>query len=609
MFSRIQAALQGAFTTGRARGKGKRMVNYGSSPLLASKTPPWRSKFLVALVGAAFLVLVGRAIFIQVVGSSFYVQEGEKRYAHTLDVPASRGRITDRNGQLLATSVAAPSIWAIPKDMDITREQRRRLAKVLGMDLDVLDDKLDDNARFVWLSRQADDAQWKAVQALGIKGIHETREYRRRYPEGEAAAHVVGFTGLEDRGLEGIELAFQRDLQGHAGSRAVVKDRLGRVIEDIGEPTDAVHGRDVQLSIDAKVQYFAFQRLKDAVLTHRAKSGSAVVIDVRTGEVLALANYPSYDPSQRKNVNGAQIRNRALTDTFEPGSTVKPFVAALALQSGLVTPQTVLDVSRGSMHVSGFQIRDSGDHKTLTVAEVVQKSSNIGTVRMAMQMQPREMWELYSQIGFGQKPELQFPGAVSGRLRPHKTWRPIEQATMSYGYGLSASLFQIARAYTVFARDGELAPVSMLKQPGPVAGVRVMNAKTAQEVRGMLQMAASVDGTARNALTMGYSVGGKTGTAYKQEGDGYSKDKFRSWFVGISPIKDPRIVVAVMVDEPGTKQHTGGEVAAPVFSQVVQQTLRIMNVTPDVEVKPQYLTQADPSSSSTAVPGAGRVSN
>ncbi len=592
MLRRLQGALQGAFTKTRARGQGKRSVSYVSSPLLASKTPPWRSKFIVAIVGCAFLVLIGRAVFVQIVGSRFYVQEGEKRYSHTLDVPASRGRITDRNGQLLATSVASPSIWAIPKDMDATQEQRRRLAKALTLTLEELDARLADNPRFVWLRRQVDDAQGKAVQALGLKGVHETREYRRRYPEGEAAAHVVGFTSVEDRGLEGVELAFQRDLQGQSGSRAVMKDRLGRAIEEIGEPTDAVHGRDVQLSIDAKIQYVAFQRLKDAVVTHRAKSGSAVVIDVQTGEVLALANYPSYDPTDRKNLSGAQLRNRALTDTFEPGSTVKPFVAALALQTGRVTPQTEIDVSRGSLQVSGFTIRDSGNHKKLTVSEVVQKSSNIGTVRMAMQMQPREMWELYSQIGFGQKPDLQFPGAVPGRLRSHKTWRPIEQATMSYGYGLSTSLFQIARAYTVFARDGEVTPVTMLKQPKPMAGVRVIDAQTAREVRQMLQMAATVDGTAKHALTMGYSVGGKTGTAFKQEGDGYSKDKYRSWFVGIAPIKNPRVVVAVMVDEPGTKQHTGGDVAAPVFSQVVQQTLRIMNVTPDVEVKPQYVTQA-----------------
>ncbi len=603
MLSRIKHALQGAFTQTQARGKSKRSVNYVSSPLLASKTPPWRSKFIVAVVGGAFLVLLGRAVFVQILGASFYVQEGEKRYAHTMDVPASRGRITDRNGQLLATSVTAPSIWAIPKDLEATREQRRRLAKALGLTLDELEDRLDDNPRFVWLRRQADDAQGKAVHALGIKGVHEAREYRRRYPEGEAAAHVVGFTSVEDRGLEGVELQFQRDLQGSSGSRAVVKDRLGRVIEDIGEPTDAVHGRDVQLSIDAKIQHVAFQRLKDAVLAHRAKSGSAVVIDVQTGEVLALANYPSYDPSERKGLSGPQLRNRALTDTFEPGSTVKPFVASLALQSGRVTPQTVLDVSRGSLQVSGFTIRDSGDHKQLSVAEVVQKSSNIGTVRLAMAMQPREMWELYAQLGFGQKPDLQFPGAVSGRLRPYKSWRPIEQATMSYGYGLSASLFQIARAYTVFARDGELTPVTMLKQPKPVAGVRVLDAKTARDVRGMLQMAATVDGTAKQALTMGYSVGGKTGTAFKQEGDGYSKDKYRSWFVGIAPIKDPRVVVAVMVDEPGTKQHTGGDVAAPVFSQVVQQTLRIMNVTPDVEVKPQYMVQAQTAAPADAAKG------
>jgi cell division protein FtsI (penicillin-binding protein 3) len=383
-----------------------------------------------------------------------------------------------------------------------------------------------------------------------------------------------------------------------------MKDRLGRVIEDVGDRTDAVHGRDVQLSVDAQIQYFAYQRVKDAVLNHRAQSGSAVVIDVRTGEVLALTNYPSYDPTQRKNVNKAHVRNRALADTFEPGSTVKPFIAALALQSGRVTPNTVLNTSNGSLTVTGIPIRDSHDNPQLTVAEVVQKSSNVGTVRMAMQMQPREMWELYSQVGFGQRPEIQFPGAAAGTLRPYKKWRPIEQATMSYGYGLSVSLFQIARAYTVFARDGELAPATMLKRDEPVSGVRIVDAKTARSVRDMLAMVATNEGTGRHAMAMGYSVGGKTGTAYKLENGAYSRDRYRAWFVGLAPIKDPRVVVAVMVDEPGTRAHTGGDVAAPVFSEIVQQTLRIMNVTPDLEVKPQFLTQNDAGRGGVAAPTA-----
>ena len=577
----------------RQSGAVARSVSYSSSPLLASKTPPWRSKLLVALVGLGSCLLVGRAVYIQIVGNQFYLDQGEKRYAHELELPALRGRITDRHGALLATSVSVPSIWAIPKDVQASREQKRALARLLGLPTADLDKKLGDpTGRFAWLKRQADEAEWQQVQALGIKGVYETREYRRKYPEGESAAHLVGFTDVEDNGQEGIELAFQKDLQGRDGSRMVVKDRLGRVVEAIGEQVDPVHGRDIQLAVDAKVQFFAYQRVRDAVAEHKAKAGSVVVLDVQTGEVLALANYPSFNPADRHNLTGAQLRNRALTDTFEPGSTMKPFVVAWALESGRVTPTTRIETSPGSITITGSTIRDAHPHGVLTVAEVIQKSSNVGVVKMAMQMQPREMWELYSQVGFGQKPQLQFPGAVTGRLRPYKTWRPIEQATMSYGYGLSTSLFQLAHAYTVFARDGEVMPVSMLEQSAPQAGFHVLKPETARAVREMLHLAAGPGGTAPKAQTIGYSVGGKTGTAHKQEGKDYVANKYRAWFVGMAPIDKPRIVVAVMVDEPNNGVYFGGDVAAPVFSQVVQQTLRMLGVPPDLDVKPQIMTTA-----------------
>lgn len=570
-----------------------RSVSYSSSPLLASKTPPWRSKFLVALVGLGSLVLLGRAVHIQIVGNQFYLDQGEKRYAHELDLPASRGRITDRHGALLATSVSVPSVWAIPKDVSATVVQKRQLAKLLGLPPLELERKLaDPNARFAWLKRQVEEPVWQQVQALGIKGIYQTREYRRKYPEGEAAAHLVGFTDVEDHGQEGIELAFQKDLQGRDGSRMVVKDRLGRVVEAIGDQVDPSHGKDIELAVDAKVQFFAYQRVRDAVAEHKAKAGSVVVLDVQTGEVLALANYPSFNPAERRNLSGAQLRNRALTDTFEPGSTMKPFIAAWALETGRVTPETKIQTAPGSITITGSTIRDAHPHGVLSVAEVIQKSSNVGTVKMAMQMERREMWELFSQVGFGQKPQLQFPGAVTGRLRPYKTWRPIEQATMSYGYGLSTSLFQLAQAYTVFARDGDMIPLSMLEQPAGPAGLRVLKPETARAVREMLRLAAGPGGTAPKAQTIGYSVGGKTGTAHKQEGKEYAANKYRAWFVGIAPIDKPRIVVAVMVDEPSNGLHYGGDVAAPVFSQVVQQTLRMMGVAPDLDVKPQIVTTA-----------------
>jgi cell division protein FtsI (penicillin-binding protein 3) len=570
-----------------------RSVNYATSPLLASKTPPWRSRFIVALVGLAFLLLIGRAVYIQIIGTDFYQKEGEKRFAHTLEVSASRGRVLDRNGLVLATSVPTPSVWAIPKDFQADTAQRRQLARLLQLSPAELDDKLNRSRNFAWLARQVDEPVWDAIKALDIKGVYQEREFKRKYPEGESAAHVVGFTNVEETGQEGIELRFDEALRGADGSRTVVRDRLGRVVEDIGDAVAPVNGRDIQLSIDSKVQFFAYQRVRDAVAEHNAKAGSVVVLDVQTGEVLALANYPSYNPGTRKGLSGAQLRNRALTDIFEPGSTMKPFIASLALEKKMVTAQTPIQTAPGRILISGLPITDSHPHGVLTVEQVIQKSSNVGTVKMAMQMQPREMWELYSQVGIGQKPQIDFPGAVTGRLRPYKTWRPIEQATMSYGYGLSTSLFQLARAYTVFARDGEVLPLSILRQSEPVSGQRVMSAETARTVRRFLQLAAGPGGTAPKAQAIGYSVGGKTGTARKQEGKGYT-NKYRAWFVGLAPVDKPRIVVAVMVDEPGRGVYFGGDVAAPVFSQVVQQTLRMLGVPPDLEVKPGIVAKQVP---------------
>ncbi|MES2889963.1 MAG: penicillin-binding protein 2 [Pseudomonadota bacterium] len=571
-----------------------RSVNYSSSPLLASKTPPWRSKFLVVLVGLSFCVLLGQAANVQIIDSGFFQKQGEMRYSRTVALKASRGRITDRNGVLLAASVPAPSLWAIPKEFEATPAQRRDLAKLLGMTVTDLGNRLDDSPTFVWLRRGMEDNVAERVLAMGLKGVHQMSEYKRQYPEGEPVAHVVGFTNVEDRGQEGMELAYQDELAGHDGQRRVLKDRLGRVVEDVGEAVAPMEGQDLTLSIDSKVQFFAYQRLREAVQEHKAKAGSVVVLDSRTGEVLALANYPSYSPADRRNMTGAQLRNRALTDTFEPGSTMKPFVIALAMQSGRVKPNTLIATAPGRLTITGATISDSHPHGDLTVEQVIQKSSNVGTVKMAMQMQPREMHEMFTEVGFGQKPPLNFPGTVTGRLRPYKTWKPIEQATMSYGYGLSSSLFQLARAYTVFANDGELVPVSLTKTTQPTPGIRVFNPKVARDVRHMLQMAAGQGGTAPRAQAMGYSVGGKTGTARKQEGRGYADRKYRAWFVGMAPVSDPRIVVAVMVDEPSNGKFFGGDVAAPVFSEVVQQTLRTMNVKPDLEVKPFITTNELP---------------
>ena len=576
-----------------------RSVAYTSSPLLASRTPVWRSKFIVAAIAVGFVGLAGRAAYIQVVSNAFYQKQGEVRFARTLELPANRGRILDRNGLILASSVPAPSIWAIPEDVVLDKSQMAQLARLLEMPLADLNKKLsDDDKTFVWLKRQVDDSVARQIAAMGLKGIYQRKEYKRQYPEGEAAAHVVGFTNVEDNGQEGVELSFNKELGGRAGSRRVIKNRIGDVVEALGETIPPADGQDLQLSIDSKVQFFAYQKLRDAVTVNKAKAGSVVVLDAVTGEVLALANYPSYTPDKRRNLSGEQLRNRALTDTFEPGSVMKPFTIGLGLETGRVTPQTLIDTGSGKFTITGSTISDSHPNGVLTVEGVIQKSSNIGTAKIAMQMDRREMWELFSQAGFGQKPQISFPGAVSGRLRPYKTWRPIEQATMSYGYGLSASLFQMARSYTVFSHDGQIIPVTMLKNSEPAVGTQVLSEKTANQVRKMLQMAAGPGGTGQKAQTIGYSVGGKSGTAYKQIGKSYGSAgnrKYRGWFVGMAPIEKPRIIVAVMIDEPSAGQYYGGAVAAPVFSEVVQQTLRMMAVQPDMAVKPQIVAAVEES--------------
>lgn len=570
-----------------------RSVRYTSSPLLASKTPVWRSKLIVAGIALAFAGLAGRAAYVQVVGNEFFQRQGEVRFARTLELPANRGRILDRNGLILASSVPASSIWAIPEDVEASKAQLAELAKLLEMPVSDLNKKLaNEDKTFVWVKRQVDEPVAQKIHGLGIKGIYQRKEYKRKYPEGETIAHVVGFTNVEDRGQEGIELTFNKDLAGKPGSRRVIKDRLGRVVESVGEQVPPVEGKDIQLSVDSKVQFFAYQKLRDAVIERKAKAGSVVVLDTITGEVLALANYPSYVPDKRQNLTGEQLRNRAVTDTFEPGSTMKPITVAMALEAGRIKPGTLIETGPGRISIGGFTISDTHNYGTLTVEGVIQKSSNVGALKIAQKMSPHEMWETYVALGYGQKPQIEFPGAVTGRLRPWKSWRPVEQATMSYGYGLSASLFQMAHSYTSFAHDGRIIPVTMLKSSEPATGVQVFSPENARAIRKMLQMAAAPGGTGQLAQTVGYSVGGKSGTAHKQVGKGYASNKYRAWFTGMAPIEAPRIIVAVMIDEPSDGKYYGGLAAAPVFSEVVQQTLRMMGVQPDMAVKPQIVTNA-----------------
>ena len=574
----------------------RRGLNYTSSPLLASKTPAWRSKFVMGCIVLAFTGLAARAAWVQVIDNDFFLRQGEVRFTRTLELSANRGRILDRNGLILASSVPAASIWAIPEDVDKNTPEDLaklpQLAKLMEMPLDQLKKKLSEDKSFVWVKRQLDWEVGLQIKALGIKGVYQSREYKRQYPEGEAAAHIVGFTNVEDKGQEGMELAFENDLAGKVGSRRVIKDRMGRVVEGVGDEIPPIDGRDIQLSVDSKIQFFAYQKLKEQVLAHKAVAGTVVVMDAKTGELLALANYPSFNPANRKRLTGEQLRNRAITDVFEPGSIIKPITVGMALEAGKVHPQTPIDTNPGRINVTGSVISDTKNYGLLTVEGVIQKSSNVGTTKIAQQLSAQQMWETFSAVGFGQKPQIAFPGAASGRLRPYKTWRPVEQATMSYGYGLSASLLQMARSYTVFSNEGKVIPATMLKLDKPPVGVPVFSKRTAEQVRQMLALATGPGGTGQRAQTVGYSVGGKSGTARKQVGKSYAAGKYRAWFAGMAPIDNPRIIVAVMVDEPSNGTYYGGAVAAPVFSTVVQQSLRLMGVAPDMAVQPQIV--ADP---------------
>ncbi|MCC7060313.1 MAG: penicillin-binding protein 2 [Burkholderiaceae bacterium] len=556
-------------------------VPFASHPLLRVRLPAYRSQLVMLLVAIAFLALGARAVWLQVFAQTFLQKQGELRYTRTIELPASRGKILDRNGVVLASSLPARSVWAVPEQVEASGAQRAALAKLLGIGERELRHKLAEEDRsFVYLKRQVDADVAERVTALQIAGIHQQREYKRYYPQGETIAHVVGFTNVEDVGQEGIELARNPELAGRAGSRRVIRDRLGRVIEDVEAVREPRNGHDLALSIDSKIQFLAFDAVREAVRENKARAGAAVVLDAHTGEILALANWPTYNPNQRGQLSGAQLRNRVITDTFEPGSTMKPFTIALALESGHVTPDTVIQTAPGRLTIGHSTIGDAHAYGPLTVEQIIQKSSNVGTAKIALGMPAQKMWDMYQALGLGQAPRIGFPGAVAGRVRPYRSWRPIEQATMSYGYGLSVSLLQLARAYTVFANDGELLPLSMFRTDGTPEGQRVIGVQTARAVRHMLEMAAGPGGTAPQAQIGGYRVAGKTGTAHKREGGRYV-GKYLASFVGFAPASDPRVIVAVMVDEPSAGKYYGGLVAAPVFARVVGDTLRTMRVPPD----------------------------
>jgi len=544
--------------------------------------PVWRSRAVLLLLLSGFSVLIGRAVYLQGLNNSFLQQKGESRYSRVIELSATRGMITDRNQELLAISTPVEAVWASPADIEISPAQLKRLAQLLELDVAEIERRLADTRReFVYLKRTLPPEQAAKVVQLNIPGVFLQREYRRYYPGREYTAHLIGFTDVDDKGQEALELAFDAQLAGKPGSRRVIKDRLGRIVEDVESIRTPKPGRDLALSIDAKIQYLAYRELKRAVAANQANAGGIVVLDVRTGEVLAMVNLPSYNPNNRGKLDPKHTRNRTVTDLFEPGSTLKPFTVAVAIETGMVTPETVIQTAPGQLVIGKATIHDAHPLGELTVAQVIQKSSNVGAAKMALALPPEMLWNMFHKVGFGAPPHSGFPGEVSGRLRPHASWRPIEQATMSYGHGISLSLLQLARAYLVFASDGEIKPVTLVKRDAPGESARVITSGTALQVRQMLEMAVQPGGTAPLAQVPGYRVAGKTGTAHKLEGASYAAHKYVASFIGFAPASEPRLIVAVMIDEPHAGRYYGGTVAAPVFSSVMAGTLRQLGIKPD----------------------------
>ncbi|MES2012623.1 MAG: penicillin-binding protein 2 [Pseudomonadota bacterium] len=558
------------------------------TPPVIVKLPAWRRRLLLVCVLLGFAALLGRSVYLQSFHKRFLQEKGDARYSRTLTLSSHRGKITDRYGELLAISSPVESVWASPPDVKIDASQTKKIADLLDLKPDVVTKKLaNDEREFVYLKRRISPELAAQVMKLAVPGVYLQREYKRYYPAGEVTAHLVGFTGPGDkgageRGLEGFELTKNDALSGKEGSRRVIKDRSGHIVEDLEAVKVPQDGHDVVLSIDRRIQYLAHRELARAVEAHGALAGAAIVLDAKTGEVLAMVNVPTYNPNNPVNIQG-KSRNRAIIDVYEPGSTMKPVAIAAGLESGQYKPGTKIDTSPGTLSIGPATIHDSHAHGVLTVAEIIQKSSNVGASKIALSLDKKFMWDTYNQLGFGNKTHIGFPGEAAGRMRDYKTWRPIEQATMSFGNGISVTLLQMARAYTAFANDGELKPVSLLKLQEAPVGTQVLSAETAHNVKDMLEMVVLPGGTALKAQVLGYRVAGKTGTTHKLGAHGYEKNKYVASFVGMAPASNPRLIMAVMIDEPNIAgdQYYGGVAAAPVFSSVMTDALRMLAIPQD----------------------------
>jgi cell division protein FtsI (penicillin-binding protein 3) len=534
------------------------------------------------VIGLLFVVMTGRALFLQIFNADFLKQRGNAQALRVIDVSAVRGMILDRNGQPLAVSTPVDAVSADPAKLYANPGSLKPLAKILGINYSKLKEKIKRNRKrhFIFLNRQVLPETAERVMALDIDGVFLRREYKRYYPLGAVTGHLVGFTNIDGLGLEGVELAFNESLRGQPGKDQVIRDASGHIVEHVSNLERAADGEDLVLSIDSRIQYLAYRSLKKAVVEHKAASASAVVVDVKSGEILAMVNEPGYNPNDRRQLRSSQFRNRAVTDSFEPGSTVKPLTVVAALENHYVTPASIIETDGGKMRLAKYTIQDTHDYGNLSVSSVIMKSSNVGAAKLALQLKNDELWSVFNGVGFGKLPRSGLPGEAKGAFNHYTNWRDIRRATMGYGYGLSVTPLQLVQAYATLANDGKQLPLSILRRSDTPAAEQVISAKVAKQVRSMLELAVSDEGTGRNARIPMYHVAGKTGTSRKAEGKGYSK-LYNAVFAGMAPASSPRLAMVVVVNEPGAGKYYGGTVAAPVFASVMTGALRLLDVAPD----------------------------
>ena len=542
-----------------------------------------RSAFVLAFFGLAAASLLARAVHLQVLNKDFLNQQADTRHLRTETISAHRGLITDRNGEPLAISTPVDSVWANPKELATAVDDLPHLARALEIDAQALMRKVTQgmNREFVYLRRHLSPAQAHAVMALDLPGVNVQREYRRFYPSGEVTGHLVGFTNIDDEGQEGLELAFNHWLAGESGAKRVLKDRLGRSVEDVASIEPPRPGKDLRTSIDLRLQYVAYRTLKGAIQQFSANSGSIVILDVRSGEVLAMVNQPTYNPNDRSQYSAERYRNRAITDIFEPGSSLKPLIVAAALESGQYRASSVVDTSPGFIVVGPKKIEDSRNLGRVSMATVLSLSSNVGVTKIGMSLEADQLWQTMTRFGLGELTSSGFPGESAGLLTHHSYWQPISQATLAYGYGISVTPLQLAQAYSALGNDGIVRPISLVALDTPSDGRRVLKQDTARAVRRMLEEVVRPGGTGTKAAVTGYRIAGKTGTAWKFAAGGYSQDKYFSVFAGLAPASDPRLATVVIIDEPKGELYYGSDVAAPVFANVMSESLRLLAVPPD----------------------------